>query len=339
MQCQILPRKKHNKRQHNNINFIKRVKFSPFLLFVQRKFLICSIYYGILSKVEINIGCFALDRKGKYMAKKKVNISDEMIDDDQTTLDEMGNMKENGKNTFKMKKEEILSMSQRRTYARHKKRVVMGALMFALMVIGVASIIGGGISFGKKLMDNTAEKQRYASLLSSIVVADPLPFESPELADPKMLLSSSIWAAVMNEDMEKYEKSEFAQTYLPAVDVDKYFSRIFGTQVKLTHQTFEDQGIEFQFDEEKQAYVIPVTSFPTGFTSKVTKIKSSFSEKVVTVGYISPAISWTDTSDGTISKYVDYIFQKQGKNFYLVAIRESATKVEVIAAQEKAKSK
>ncbi|MEG1049417.1 MAG: hypothetical protein RSE24_02630, partial [Oscillospiraceae bacterium] len=156
----------------------------------------------------------------------------------------------------------------------------------------------------------------------------PLPFESPEMADQKILLSSSIWAAVMNEDMEKYEKSEFAQTYLPSVDVDKYFAMIFGTQYKLTHQTFDDQGITFEYDEEKQAYVIPITSFPTGFTPQVAKIKSSFSEKVVTVGYISPAISWNDTSDGSVSKYVDYIFQKQDKNFYLIAIRESDMKVE-----------
>ncbi|MEG3030125.1 MAG: hypothetical protein RR827_06965, partial [Oscillospiraceae bacterium] len=205
---------------------------------------------------------------------------------------------------------------------------IVGALMFALMLVGVATIINAGFGFGKKLMNNTAEKERYNELLATLVVADPLPFESPDLADQKILISSSIWAAVMNEDMEKYEKSEFAQTYLPAVDVDKYFAKIFGTQYKLTHQTFDDQGITFEYDAEKQAYVVPVTSFPMGFTPKVAKIKSSFSEKVVTVGYVSPAISWNDASDGSVSKYVDYIFQKQDKNFYLVAIRESNMKVE-----------
>ncbi|MEG2081804.1 MAG: hypothetical protein RR011_01085, partial [Oscillospiraceae bacterium] len=220
------------------------------------------------------------------MAKKKMDISENMVDAVQTTFEDVSANNHIG-DEYKMKKEEILSVSQRKTRLRRKRRVAVGAIMFALMVIGVGTIIGTGVGFGKKLMDNTAEKEKYNALLATLVVADPLPFESPEMADQKILLSSSIWAAVMNEDMEKYEKSEFAQTYLPAVDVDKYFAMIFGTQYKLTHQTFDDQGITFEYDEEKQAYVIPITSFPTGFTPQVAKIKSSFSEKVVTVGYIS----------------------------------------------------
>lgn len=263
------------------------------------------------------------------MAKKKIDIQNEMIDAVQTSLEEDG---------LRMKKEEILSMSQRRAHKRHKRRVIIGGFMFALMLLGIATIAAGGINFTKVLMDNTAEKEKYNELLAPLVVADPLPFESPDLADQKVLLATTIWTAVMYEDMEKYEKSEFAQTYLPAVDVDKYFARVFGTQYKLKHESFQDQGIDFEYNEEKQAYIIPITSIPTGFTPKVTKIKSSFSEKVVTVGYISPATSWSDASDGTISKYVDYIFQKQGKSFYLVAIRESATKVDAAKVAKEAEA-
>ena len=49
---------------------------------------------------------------------------------------------------------------------------------------------------------------------------------------------------------------------------------------------------------------------------------------------ISPATNWNDDASGAVSKYVDYIFQKQGKEYYLVAIRESEMQVEIKAPAE-----
>ena len=76
-------------------------------------------------------------------------------------------------------------------------------------------------------------------------------------------------------------------------------------------------------------YAIPATNFPTGFTPQVEKIKTSFSEKTLTIGYLSPSTSWADTGEKTVSKYMDYIFEKQDGQFCLVAVRESAMKVEL----------
>ena len=73
---------------------------------------------------------------------------------------------------------------------------------------------------------------------------------------------------------------------------------------------------------------IPSTSYPVGYTPRVERIKKSGSEKVVTVGYVSPASSYDDPSGGTLYKYVDYIFTKQGGEYYLSSIRESDMKVE-----------
>ena len=217
---------------------------------------------------------------------------------------------------------------------KYKRRVITGVVMCALMLVGVVSIISNGVSFAAKLLDNTAEKEKYNAMLTTLVVADPLPFETPDQADQTILLSSSVWAAVMNEDMEQYEKDDFGQTFLPAVEVDRYFTKVFGTQYTLTHQSFSEQEIEFTYDEGKQAYIVPITSFPTGFTPRVEKIKTGGGEKIVTVGYISPATNWNDDTSNSVSKYVDYIFQKQGSEYYLVAIRESEMQVEVVVTDE-----
>ncbi|MBQ3587204.1 MAG: hypothetical protein II977_01420 [Oscillospiraceae bacterium] len=227
---------------------------------------------------------------------------------------------------------------ERKTYSAKKgkkndkvrtRRIVTGGVFCFLALVGLVSIITNIFSLGVKIVDNEGEKQEYNNLLTTLVVYDPLPFESPDQADQQMLLASSVWAAIMNEDMSIYETDEYGYTLLPAVDVDKYFSKVFGTGIKLEHGSFSDRDVEFEFNKEKQAYVVPATNFPTGFTPQVEKIKKTFTEKIVTVGYLSPSNSWADTTGGALSKYVDYIFEKQDGQFALVAVRESAMKVEL----------
>ncbi len=218
-----------------------------------------------------------------------------------------------------------------------RRRIVTGAVFCAFALIGIMSIISGIFKTGVKILDNEAEKQEYNELLSTLVMYDPLPFETPDQADQKVLLSSSVWTAIMNEDMSMYETDEYGQPLLPAIDVDKYFAKIFGTQVSLTHGTFSDRDVEFKFDETNKVYAIPATNFPTGFTPQVEKIKTSFTEKVLTVGYLSSSTSWADTAEKTVSKYMDYIFEKQDGQFCLVAIRESDMKVELPQSSETTK--
>ena len=261
------------------------------------------------------------------MDKKKIDVQENIIDTENFLPEE-----NSVKITYRAEETEVENKADEDVRIRkniksgHRRRVIIGAVMCVLMLIGMGTIIAGGVGVAVKIFDKTAEKEEYNALLATLVVADPLPFESPDQADMELLLSSSIWAAIMNEDMEKYEKDDYGQTYLPAVDVDRYFAKVFGTQFALEHDDFSDQEVEFEYDEDKQAYIVPVTSLPTGFTPQVEKIKTGSGEKIVTVGYLSPATNWNDVSDGSVSKYVDYIFQKQGKEYYLVAIRESGAK-------------
>ena len=238
---------------------------------------------------------------------------------------------------------EKIEKERKKTYttdsakAEHKeknRRIITGAVFCLLAVAGLVSIISGIFNTGFKIIDNEGKKQEYNALLAPLVMYDPLPFETPEEADQKVLLSSSVWAAIMNEDMSLYETNEFGEPLLPAIDVDKYFAKIFGTQISLAHGTFSDQDVEFKFDQEKKAYSIPATNFPTGFAPQVEKIKTSMSTRTVTVGYLSPSTSWADTGEKSLSKYMDYIFEKQDGSYALVAVRESEMKVELPQSSE-----
>lgn len=250
--------------------------------------------------------------KDNKIEKVQVDFEKEMIEVEQAEKERKTYTKDSAKRQNKVR----------------RRRIITGAVFSFLALVGVLSIFRGIIGAGAKILDNSAEKQEYNNLLTTLVVYDPLPFESPEQADKQLLLASSVWAAIMNEDMSLYETNEYEQTLLPAVDVDRYFAKVFGTQLKLEHKSFSDQGVDFEYDENAAAYSVPATSFPTGFAPQVEKIKTSFTEKIVTVGYLSPRTSWADTGERTVSKYVDYIFEKQDGQFCLVAVRESNMKVE-----------
>lgn len=215
------------------------------------------------------------------------------------------------------------------------RRIIVGGIFCILAAVGVMSIVTGTFTVGKKILSNENEKEYYNKLLYNLVMYDPLPFETPEQADKNILKYSSVWAAVMNEDMSVYETDEYGYTLLPSADVDKYLAKIFGNQIKLEHGSFVDPDeVDFVYNEEKHAYSVPATSYPVGYTPKVDKIKTTFSEKTVTVGYVAPQKSWMDTQEGSVTKYVDYIFEKQDGQYCLVAIRESDKKVDVPSNSE-----
>jgi len=231
--------------------------------------------------------------------------------------------------TMEVEIEKSMSDSSTKNKSVRTRRIVTGAVFSILAFIGVISIIANFFKLGAHIMDDTEEKQKYNTLLNSIVMYDPLPFESPEEADQELLLASTVWQTIMSEDLSQYDTNEYGFPMLPATEVDRYFSRLFGASLKLSHHSFTDAELDFEFDEEKQAYVVLPTTYPSGYTPQTAKIKTSFNrqEKIVTVGYLSVPSSITEAGDRYVVKYVDYCFEKENGEYYLKSVRESDMKV------------
>ncbi len=230
------------------------------------------------------------------------------------------------KEELKIEKQEENTISKR----RKTRRIIIGGVFSFFAFIGVIAILLTGIVAATIIFDDTEERQEYAQKLSTLAIYDPLPVEDVSLIDEKILYLTGIWAAVINEDTTQFEKNEYDETLLPAIVVDSYIESIFGKGLDLIYKTFDDSGITYTFDEEKQAYIIPVTSIPTGYTIEVVEIEQSLfaTEKTLIVAYLEPATSWTDIEQTSIVKYVEYVFEKQNDDYYLVAIRESNREVE-----------
>lgn len=54
----------------------------------------------------------------------------------------------------------------------------------------------------------------------------------------------------------------------------------------MTEGTFSTAEFVYQYDEEKQAYLVPVTSSVALYTPTVEKITKKDGQRIVTVGYV-----------------------------------------------------
>lgn len=214
---------------------------------------------------------------------------------------------------------------------RRRMRQLIGLAVCILVIIGIGTIISGGISLTKKLTDNSAEKAEYETRLLSLVPYDPLPFDTLAEANQSTLLAASIWGTLGDTaDKGNFERDELDQLYLPTIDVDRWAAKLFGPDYKLQHNTFEDHGMLYTYVEEKQAYLMPITSAMMDFSPRVIDIKREKNTKRVTVGYLSPFTAGGELNmSGVLEpvKYQDYIFTKNDKEYFLSAIEESKTKV------------
>ena len=83
------------------------------------------------------------------------------------------------------------------------------------------------------LFDDSEERAQYEKLLAPLVMLDPVPFDSPDQANPDFLLQSAVWAVLKNEDTSRYATDQTGAVLLPAADVDLYGARLYGSDIKL----------------------------------------------------------------------------------------------------------
>ena len=87
-----------------------------------------------------------------------------------------------------------------------------------LVVIGLVSVVSGGVRLTATLFDDSELKAEYVLRLRNLVALDPVPFDSIEEANQNTLLNALIWSSI-SEDKD-YERDEVGAMYLPTADID-----------------------------------------------------------------------------------------------------------------------
>lgn len=217
--------------------------------------------------------------------------------------------------------------AKRKKIKKRTKYTAFGACVISLALVGVIAVIVLAVNTTVKVLDDSEQKAEFEKYLAPVVMFDPVAFESVDKASEKMLLESSLWATLMNMDSSKYIYDDMQMLVVNQTDVDASCAKLFGKDVKLNHQSFGETQMNFIYQAEDKTYHIPVMGVTNMYTPKVEKITKRAGKYILKVGYIAPDSDWTidpagSRPDPEPSKYMEYELKRDGKEYYITAIRK-----------------
>lgn len=213
---------------------------------------------------------------------------------------------------------------------KHKRNPLalkLGYGIFALALIGSLAVLTGAYRLLNSILDNTKEVEKYQNYLRPVVMFDPVPFSTPENADPNFVLQAAMWSALLGENRNNYAYDDIGLVIVPASDLDVEAAKLFGPKIKLTHRTFDDYEASYLYEHDIKAYHVPIVQ-KVSYSPKVEKIVKKGNSIVLTVGYVPPANIWTtditkDTNTVAPDKYMNYEIVKDKKSGdYIKAVRD-----------------
>lgn len=244
-----------------------------------------------------------------------INMLDSAFEEDVSEISEMSEM-------------DVVETSDGAAAEKNTFNIVFGIITIIMSVIGIISTISFITGIVHNIVDNTKQKNEFAKFIYPVVICDPPNFDQTQKLRNDTVISAAIWDIILYEDKSKYT-ADFDYIIVPEIDVEHHAVGLFGSGLALEHTTIKSSEVSFYYDEEISSYRIPEN--PKFFTyspyiEEISKIGESYT---LTVGYVSPTPAWlTLTSEDTPEpeKYVEYVVQKRGNDYSLVAIKPSDKK-------------
>ncbi len=214
---------------------------------------------------------------------------------------------------------------ERAAKRRRRRRQVVGVVITCLSLIGVATLVTLAVYGIKTLTAPKQASQDYRSLIAPLVSMDPTPFESIEDANQDILLEAAIWAAISYEDTTKYSRNDEGNMLVPAVDVDRYITRMYGKSFTIAHHTFSDMDLEFTYLEEIKSYAVPITSQGGAYFPRIESETNSGNTKILRVAYMqysgTAAEMIIDDESQKVGKYMEYVLLRDSGGYYIYSVR------------------
>lgn len=204
----------------------------------------------------------------------------------------------------------------------------LGAVVLVLALVGAVFLLSAAWKTAASILDNSGKKKELEQLVLPVLMFDPIPFDSVETADPITLLQSSIWAVVLNDTSGKYTIELGESLTISETDVEAAATRLFGPDVKLTHQTFGEMDQNYYYSENNHTYYVPLYTQVGYYIPRVTKIEKEADDVYsLTVGYVAPnngVLVAMDTETREPDKYMiyDVKYNREKKQYYILALRD-----------------
>ncbi len=218
--------------------------------------------------------------------------------------------------------------------------LIVGIVVIVLAFVGLFNIIGSCIQGISNAFDNSDELEEYKSFVAPVIMNDPSTFDDVINADQKQLMSISMWSLLSGDiDPDSFEYTDNGMLVGKTL-VEEEFVRLFGTDVVPVHQTVDGgDGIQFEYDSEKEAYIVPITGITAVYSPTIADVSEKGSTIILTVGYLA-SNDWTRDTDGNMvppepTKYMRIYLRDNGDSYYISSIKDvDALEVVTTEAEE-----
>lgn len=227
--------------------------------------------------------------------------------------------------------------------SRRLARQMLGAVALVLVVIGLFTVLNWCVAALRAALDDSDRRERFADRVYGLVMFDVLPFDDVSSVDSTVFRQAAIWGTVYQAQkdgtLDDYERdTETGSLILPQLEIDTYLTNLLGPDYPLEEGSFETEEFIYNYDADRQGYLVPVTGAVGLYTPEVEKIWTQSGKTYVTVGYI-PTISNSSTGELSLTapteptKYMDFVFSRgENRQWYLTALQESEMQVETQAS-------
>lgn len=201
---------------------------------------------------------------------------------------------------------------------------VLGVIVLIFALFGAYSAVRLVVGAVKSKTAAKVDYSAYTSYLEWVVGTDPKPFSDITKAEPSELLNIAI-CSLLSSGLQtgQYAVTENGMQ-IPASDVETYFIRMFGSEVKIVNQTVVGYGYTFTYDEGTKMYTVPVTGVTPPFTPRIISVTKAGGVSTLLVGYVGTG-NVEVGSDGTLTaaqpdKYMKITLKATDSGFNLVSL-------------------
>lgn len=222
---------------------------------------------------------------------------------------------------------EVVLAAARPLHRRRRYGIPVGIAVLALALVGVVFL---AVSIGQAIfrgLNNDSKLREYDNFLTPVVMQDPAPFETIDSADPDMVMTASLWYAILQNGAESYTSYDAeGRSLVPLGDVTAACQELFGPDCVLQPANPKQETF-FTFDNtDNQFHVAPYSS-QSSYTPYTESERRSGDSVLLRVGYLSPADEYFSDETGNTApspaKYMEYELKTNpdtGKQ-YISAIR------------------
>ncbi len=183
---------------------------------------------------------------------------------------------------------------------RNPHAALVGGLISFLSIVGVITIIWGGIWWVRQAADTTEFKEEFYYFLEPVLAYTPEPFEDIAATEQDAFLDAAAYRVSLAEqirmmqEQQKNSNAELECNYavddqgrlaIPVEEIEASYRALFGPDAPLTHRSVEENALTYS--QADDCYYVPFNELMTGYRPVIESIKRRTGTYTVRVGFVA----------------------------------------------------